>query len=313
MGTAGIADDIRSILRESGLASVADGVIAVLSAAAPAPSHTPLPWCDAVSPPEGRIVECQLGQGSTLEWMALRPGAAKGNRTPGRLQHVKWAGTGAVRVFMFRISSDREAYTFVIPAVCANLSLMSIADIQRRIVVEDGAAATEAAYSSSYRRDVTRTSAGSYSNMNAAIGWFNTPLGAGLRYGHPNVDYLENHLIWNRPSGAAIHGYPVMTQLDFDTPGPQFNLGWRGAYLSAPITGDPWGHRYFVNTMFLYADGYNPHREGYRGWNSNTFCLSAGHNGILETPFASAGYDANDGNRVRGGDDFVYVIAGGSR
>ncbi|MCX6552172.1 MAG: hypothetical protein NTY02_14425, partial [Acidobacteria bacterium] len=65
--------------------------------------------------------------------------------------------------------------------------------------------------------------------------------------------------------------------------------------------------------------------EGFTGWASNTFCLSAGRNGYVETPFASAGYqyapgnfawngDANyAGGLIRGGDDFVYVISGGSR
>jgi hypothetical protein len=67
--------------------------------------------------------------------------------------------------------------------------------------------------------------------------------------------------------------------------------------------------------------------EGYRGWHSNTFCLSAGPDGIIETPFASyygddsiglglglgLGHAGRFGNTVREGDDFVYVMAGGSR
>ena len=95
--------------------------------------------------------------------------------------------------------------------------------------------------------------------------------------------------------------------------GPLFGLGWRGAYLSAPIGPDPWGHRYLVNSVFLAiaTDSTCGHCEGERsgGWSRDVFCISPGPNGLFETRF--------EGNVTFGttrlGDDFTYVIQGDSR
>jgi hypothetical protein len=100
--------------------------------------------------------------------------------------------------------------------------------------------------------------------------------------------------------------------------GPQFNLGWRGAYLSSPIGPDPWGMPYLVNSAFLsvaYEDaGLAPGGTGIGnkrgGWPYDVFCISAGINTQFETPFAPNGPPYGT---VRGGDDFIYVISGGTR
>jgi len=87
-------------------------------------------------------------------------------------------------------------------------------------------------------------------------------------------------------------------------------LGWRGAYLSAPIGPDPWGHRYLVNTVFLsVAVDASPGRgEGQRsgGWSSDSFCLSAGPNGLFQTAIGGNGM----GGTRRRGDDFMFLISG---
>ena len=95
--------------------------------------------------------------------------------------------------------------------------------------------------------------------------------------------------------------------------GPQFGLGWRGAYLSAPISQDPWGHKYLVNSVFLAiatdatCGGCEGERSG--GWSRDTFCISSGPNGLYETAF--------EGNAAHGvsrkGDDFVFIIGGDTR
>ncbi len=100
------------------------------------------------------------------------------------------------------------------------------------------------------------------------------------------------------------------------TPVPVFQLGWRGPYLSSPIGPDPWGNRYLVNTMFLAPLRPTPPPpqwgiEGAVGWNRPVFCLSAGPNGTIETPFGGIG--APGFGVLRGGDDFTYVISGASR
>ena len=83
----------------------------------------------------------------------------------------------------------------------------------------------------------------------------------------PASDMLDLHL---RVNGR---GYPDTTG------GP--GTGWNGPYLSMSVTGDPWGRQYLVNTAFLR--GLPP---------SATLCarcavfvISAGQNGVLETPF----------------------------
>jgi hypothetical protein len=101
----------------------------------------------------------------------------------------------------------------------------------------------------------------------------------------------------------------------FQWSGPQFGLGWRGAYLSSPIGPDPWGMPYVVNSAFLapaaQAGGmFAPVAPGANGWPLDTFCLSAGANMQFETPFAR---NSPPYGTVRGGDDFIFVISGGTR
>jgi hypothetical protein len=122
----GMADDIRLVLRDSGIPETADAVLATLGAASASVKGG---FCDEATPADGVIVECDFRPGSTLLWMALRPNIAKGNRTPGRLESVKWAGAKPFKAFLFRVTNDYKIYTFVLPLVCSNLSLMSVTEI----------------------------------------------------------------------------------------------------------------------------------------------------------------------------------------
>jgi type II secretory pathway pseudopilin PulG len=93
--------------------------------------------------------------------------------------------------------------------------------------------------------------------------------------------------------------------------GPRPGTGWRGAYLSGPIGPDPWGAAYESNTMFLtVATNANVDntKEGDLGsvWQADTFVISAGANGVIETKFGSAK------GTTPGGDDVVYVVQGSS-
>ncbi len=297
--TQGLADDIRAVMRDSGIPDAAEGVIATLQTLST--TTTPagaLPACSGVEPPIGSVVECELRAGETLHWMAYRPGAKSGNRAPGRLEYVRWAGKEPVKSFAFRVEADKEVYTFLIPAPCANLSLMSVADIRQREVGGGTTTAcsetgTSVGGGASYRSAAWSETVSV--NARSEIGWYHTPLWAGLPNGHPNVDYIENHLIRNWPSNAPGLHYAIPGQHPDLLVGPRFNLGWRGPYLSAPIGDDPWGHKYFVNTIFLFAMGNQPHAEGYSTWSSDTVCLSAGPNGWVETPFTSYGYPGTSG------------------
>jgi type II secretory pathway pseudopilin PulG len=134
------------------------------------------------------------------------------------------------------------------------------------------------------------------------------------------VDTLENHLVFNTPSNSTLFSYPTVSQLgNFNLVGPQFNLGWRGAYLAAPIGPDPWGSTYMVNSLFL-APPSNPTgtstQEGTLGWDRDVFCISPGPNVVVETFFGGCLPNAHvllPMGTCRQGDDFVYIIQGSTR
>jgi hypothetical protein len=69
--------------------------------------------------------------------------------------------------------------------------------------------------------------------------------------------------------------------------------GWHGPYLEAGIGSDPWGHRYAVNVQWLAAGG-----------EFDTVVLTAGPNGIIETPYRADG-------TVPGGDDIIALVSSG--
>lgn len=123
----GMAEDIREVLRESGIPETADAVIATLAGAT---SSVKGGSCSDATPADGVIVECEVQPGSTLLWMAYRPTLRKGHRAPERLEYVRWAGKKPFEAYLFRVTNDYKIYTFIVPKPCANLSLMSVKEIE---------------------------------------------------------------------------------------------------------------------------------------------------------------------------------------
>jgi hypothetical protein len=95
--------------------------------------------------------------------------------------------------------------------------------------------------------------------------WVNSPI----------VEALDDQLRINR------HGYPMARS------GP--GTGWNGPYLSREIGADPWGNRYMVNTGNLKD---SPRRAGQCA-SCAVFVMSAGPDGILQTPFDQPLVNAN--------------------
>jgi hypothetical protein len=122
-------------------------------------------------------------------------------------------------------------------------------------------------------------------------------------------DSMDNQFVTN----GGVVPYKTPIQNGASQAGLQFGMGWRGAYLSGPIGPDPWGHAYMVNSVFLAVatDAASSTGEGSvaGGWSYDTFCLSAGPNGLYESPIGGNGR----GGHLRAGDDFTYVISGGTR
>ena len=98
--------------------------------------------------------------------------------------------------------------------------------------------------------------------------------------GTGTIDWLDRHLLTNDPAGDAARAWPLPTYAG--------SLGWRGAYLQTAPGADPWGHRYAVNVQYL-------------GTRADVLVLSAGPNGLLETP-----YEAR--NLTYGGDDVAVLV-----
>lgn len=129
-----------------------------------------------------------------------------------------------------------------------------------------------------------------------------------------NTDSMERQFVLNSPNYATPMAlfptrYPV---------GPQFGLGWRGAYLAPPIGPDPWGSRYYVNAGFFAVaiTATSSSDEGAPGhsWERDVVCLSPGPDQVISTPFASpSALTTSMYGTQRSGDDFVFVISGSSR
>lgn len=146
----------------------------------------------------------------------------------------------------------------------------------------------------------------------AALDMFDSPGNIALHLNWWKDDYrgdaMEDQFVANNPQYATPASLMTYTAV-----GPQFGLGWRGAYLASPIGPDPWGHRYLVNSVFLSVakDAHPGTYEGKRsgGWSRDTFCISAGPNNRYETAFGGNG----NGGTTREGDDFIYIISGDTR
>ena len=94
------------------------------------------------------------------------------------------------------------------------------------------------------------------------------------------IDWLDRHLVTNDPAGRADLAWPLPTLSG--------ELGWRGAYLATPTGADPWGRRYAVNVRHL-------------GTRADVLVLSAGPDGVIETPFEARGLTV-------GGDDVAALV-----
>jgi hypothetical protein len=119
------AANIRTVLGQVGLSNLADSVVATLVAADTA-------WkgaaCSDATPADGTIVECNVAPGQTLQWMAYRP---TGGAELGLLRRIRWAGPAPFQAYLFRVTEDNRTYTFVVPKVCSNLSLMDMSEKPR--------------------------------------------------------------------------------------------------------------------------------------------------------------------------------------
>lgn len=122
--TRGMQNDIRRVLAEGGVrdaALVAADVLGVMKGGFSTQRKGGV--CGVETAGEGELVECSFKVGDTLPWMAYRPGAGAGDRTPHVLKNFRWAGDAPFDAFLFRAYSRGRTYTILIPKPCGNLSI----------------------------------------------------------------------------------------------------------------------------------------------------------------------------------------------
>jgi hypothetical protein len=98
---------------------------------------------------------------------------------------------------------------------------------------------------------------------------------------------LDDHLVTNR------RGYRYRRPGEYG--------GWNGPYVSAQIKGDPWGNQYMINSHWL--DGGSSTADSQGQPRRAVFVITAGANGVIETPFEQSIVDAHVY-----GDDIVIRI-----
>lgn len=135
---------------------------------------------------------------------------------------------------------------------------------------------------------------------------------AALTWDHEELvgDSFEDQFVLNEP----------VYKNDFILRSPKYVKPWppNPPQIQAPVSPDPWGHKYVINSMFLQTavDADAGTGEGLQSgvWLRKVFCLSPGQNGLYETNFSGDSTDVNTFPPTkpcrldRQGDDYVYPI-----
>jgi type II secretory pathway pseudopilin PulG len=106
---------------------------------------------------------------------------------------------------------------------------------------------------------------------------------------------------WREAETGALDDHLRTNRRGYRNRRPGEYGGWNGPYLSAEVKGDPWGQRYMINSQFLDAGDSAADADG--NPRNAVFVLSAGADGVIDTPFAQPLVDAR-----AFGDDIVIRI-----
>jgi len=131
------------------------------------------------------------------------------------------------------------------------------------------------------------------------------------------VDFLENHLVLNKPGGDVANAYRTPTDLTnpstdlmfarSESGGFNSEFAWRGPYITGPIDPDPWGNRYAVNVRYLDARSNTVNLTApYNGFEEDVVVISAGPDEEIDTDFDVDGLTPGD-------DDIIYTLSANSR
>jgi hypothetical protein len=109
-----------------------------------------------------------------------------------------------------------------------------------------------------------------------------------------NVDLIANHLVTNSPFNDSNKRYLTLSEL-----GSHLS-GWRGAYLTAPVSSDPWGSRYAINVEWLDPN----HLPSLPVVLGDVLILCAGPDQTVQSAYTGVGL-------TPGGDDQMLTLKGG--
>lgn len=118
--------NIRAVLEQAGLSSLASPVVAAFTGAT---SSVVGGRCADATPADGIIVECDVQPGQAIQWMAHRPRGAQ----PALLRNIRWSGPKSFRAYLFRVTEGDRTYTFLVPKVCGNVSLLDMEERPRAV------------------------------------------------------------------------------------------------------------------------------------------------------------------------------------
>jgi prepilin-type N-terminal cleavage/methylation domain-containing protein len=106
---------------------------------------------------------------------------------------------------------------------------------------------------------------------------------------------------WSNGSVSSLIGQLLTNAPGYTLRTPTSQFGWNGPYLSSDVGADPWGNRYMVNVGLIEATQGVTTLGGTA--KSAVWVLSAGPNGLVETP-----YNQNVLTAALGGDDIGIRI-----
>jgi type II secretory pathway pseudopilin PulG len=112
----------------------------------------------------------------------------------------------------------------------------------------------------------------------------------------PMPETTTSSALWAQTRVDSMAAHLVRNGVQYAVRDAVTGMGWKGPYLSAAIQDDSWGHAYVVNVFWLDARDIVQDASGARL--GAVWVLSAGPNGVIETPY----YQPRDAAQLYGDD-----------
>jgi len=101
-----------------------------------------------------------------------------------------------------------------------------------------------------------------------------------------NAPFEDVASLWTTGVAGSLADQLVTNSPGYALRSPTSQFGWNGPYFSSQLLADPWGNRYAVNVALVDLSPGAATASGQA--KMAVWVLSAGPNGIIETPFAQS-------------------------